>query len=538
MKNLKLKKGLVALTSAALVAVFAVAIPSTASAASTCANTGFIDGAKYVAIEKCTGTDDNGSQFEIRMPAKFNGTLFVYSHGYRYNVNLPAIPVVEPKGSRVDNTAAVSPSEDVAQALLAQGFALAGAGAQRQGWNQNEGVDAAIQVMQIAKDKYAKISKVVTWGNSVGGLTAQAVAEQYPGAVDAVAPMCISDATQAVLDKANGFLWGFKQLFNPAIKGTGYTQGSQGYVEMLTDLGTVLTTLQELQAAITANPVAPAWPATSTVPDALKAIPVRSAVLLLGLINGIPTQSNTYDASSGPAGASETTFGLVISPALAVLENGAQAAILAVMANYDAEMTYGGIVFDNSKTNYATRLGDDAVTFRAGLTGQSGITGMLSYLSALNPAAPRVTANAEAVAKMNSVYQLQGKIEVPTITLSATADHIASAGAAQYLANKYEAAVSNGDAKPGKLLNIWNKPSDEYTEFSSAGAPVTPTVATNGTGHCNYTTSQILAVAKLAASAAKTGKLPSNSAVKAAIKNEPNLFVDPTITPPLLKFYQ
>ena len=538
MKNTKLKKGLIALTSAALVAAFAVAVPASASAAATCANTGFIDGAKYVAYEKCTGTDDNGSKYEIRMPAKFNGTLFVYSHGYRYNVNLPAIPVVEPKGSLVDMSAAVSPSEDVAQALLSQGFALSGAGAQRQGWNQNEGVDAAIQVMQIAKDKYAKINKVVTWGNSVGGLISQAVAEQYPGAVDAVAPMCISDATQAVLDKANGFLWGFEQLFNPAIKGVNYSAGQAGYIEMLTDIQLLLTTLNAMKTEIAANPVSPAWPATSPVSAALKAIPVRSAVLLLGLINGIPTQSSSYDSSSGPVGPLETSFGLAISPALAVLENGAQAAVLAILANYDAEVTYGGVVFDNSKTDYAARLGAEGDIFAAGLTGKSSAAGMLAYLSPLNPAAPRITANAAAVAKMNSVYQLQGKIEVPTITISATADHIASAGAAQYLANKYQAAVSNGDAKPGKLLNIWNKPADEYTEFNSAGTPVTPAATTNGTGHCNYTTSQILAVAKLAASAAKTGKLPSNSAVKAAIKNEPNLFVEPAFKPPLLKFYQ
>jgi pimeloyl-ACP methyl ester carboxylesterase len=538
MKNLKLKKGLVALTSAALVAVFAVAIPSTATAASTCANTGFIDGAKYVAIEKCTGTDDNGSKYEIRMPAKFNGTLFVYSHGIRYNVNLPAIPVVSPKGSLIDYSPEVAPSDSVAEALLSQGFALAGSGATSQGWNLSEGVDAAIQVMQIARDKYSKVSKVVTWGNSLGGLTAQALAEQYPGAIDAAAPMCMADSAQAEITMAGDFLWGMKTFFNPAIKGTNYSAGQAGYVQMLTDLGTVLTTLGELQAAIVANPTAPAWPATSAVPDALKAIPVRSAVLLLGLISGISTQSNTYDASSGPAGASETTFGLVLSPALAVLENGAQAAILAVIANYDMEVRYGGVVFDNSKTNYATRLGDDGVTFRAGLTGQSGITGMLSYLSALNPAAPRVTSSADAVAKMNSVYELQGKIEVPTITISATADHITPAGAAKYLANLYDVSVTNTVSKSGKLLNIWNKPADEYTEFSSAGAPVTPTVATNGTNHCNYTTSQILAVAKLAASAAKTGKLPSNSAVKAAIKNEPNLFVDPNFAPPLLKFRQ
>jgi pimeloyl-ACP methyl ester carboxylesterase len=534
MKNLKLTKGLVALSSAALIAAFTVAVPTVARAADSCVNTSVLSGAKAVSVEKCTGTDGNKSKYEIMMPAKFNGTLMVYSHGIRYNINLPAIPVVSPKGSLINYAAEVAPSEEVAAALLVQGFALAGAGVQTQGWNLEEGVESALQVLTIARDKYSKINKVVTWGNSLGGLTSQALAEQYSGAVDAALPMCIADSAQAEITMAGDFLWGMKTLFNPAIKGTNYSAGQAGYVEMLTDLGTVLTTLQTLQANIAANPTAPAWPSTSTAPAALKGLPVRSIVLLLGLMSGIPTQSNTYDASSGPAGASETTFGLVLSPALAVLENGAEAAILAVIANYDMEVRYGGVVFDNSTTNYAARVAEELDQFAAPLTGRSNATAVLGYLSLM----PRVKANAAAVAKMNSVYQLQGKIEVPTVVLATTADNITPAGAAQYLKNQYEASVASGVSKSGKLLTIWNKPDDSYTQFSSAGAPITPTVKTNGTGHCNYTTSQILAVAKLAASAAKTGKIPSNTAVTAAIKNESNLFVDPNFAPPLLKFRQ
>ena len=534
MKNLKLTKGLITLTSAALIAAFTVALPTVASAADTCVKTSVLSGTKSVSVEKCNGTDGNNSKYEIMMPAKFNGTLMVYSHGIRYNVNLPAIPVVAPKGSLVNYAPEVAPSTEVAAALLAQGFALAGSGVQTQGWNLEEGVDAALQVLTIARDKYSKISKVVTWGNSLGGLTSQALAEQYSGAVDAALPMCIADSAQAEITMAGDFLWGMKTLFNPAIKGTNYSAGQAGYVEMLTDLGTVLTTLQSLQAAIAANPTAPAWPATSTAPAALKALPVRSVVLLLGLMAGVPTQSNTYDASSGPAGSSETTFGLVLSPALAVLENGAEAAILAVIANYDMEVRYGGVVFDNSTTNYVSRVSEELDQYAAALTGRNSALAVLGYLGLI----PRVKANPEAVAKMNSVYQLQGKIDVPTITLATTADNISPAGAAQYLKNQYEASVENGVSKSGKLLTVWNKPDDAYTEFSSAGAPVAPVVKTNGTGHCNYTTSQILAVATLAASAAKTGRLPSSSAVNAAIKNEPNLFVDPNFAPPLLKFRQ
>ena len=539
MKNLKLTKGLVALTSAALVAVFTVAIPTVARADEACTNTTVLSGAKAVTVEKCNGTDENKSKYEIMMPEKFNGTLMVYGHGIRYNVNLPAIPVVAPKGSLIDYSASVSPSEEVTAALLAQGFALAGVGVQVQGWNYEEEAEAMLQLIVIARDKYPKVSKVVAWGNSLGGLATQILNERMPGAIDAAAPMCMSDSAQAEITMAGDFLWGMKTFFNPAIKGTNYSAGQAGYVEMLTDLGTVLTTMGALSAAISADPVTPKWPATAPASTAaLQVLPVRSAILMLGLIAGISTQSNTYDASSGPVGPLETSFGLAISPALAVLENGAQAAILAVIANYDMEIRYGGVVFDNSKTDYAKRLGDDADIFAAALTGKSSTAGMLAYLSPFNPAAPRVTSNPVAVAKMNSQYLLQGNIQVPTIQIAATADHITPPGAAQYLINQYEASVANGVSKSGKLLTIWNKPADEYTKFSSAGAPITPTVTTNGTNHCNYTTSQILAVAKLAASAAKTGKLPSSAAVNAAIKKEPNLFVDPNYTPPLLKFRQ
>ena len=528
MKNTFVKKGLVALISSALVTALAVTAPSAAQAATlTCTKAAN-------KVETCTGTDDNGAKFEIRMPANFNGTLYVYSHGIRNNVNLPPIPVIAPTGSVIDYSPEVAPSATVANALLKQGFALAGSGVSAQGWSLEEGVDGAFQVLQAAKDKYAKVSKVVAWGNSLGGLTAQAFAEQYSGAIDAVLPMCIADSAQSQITMAGDFLWGLKTFFNPAIKGTNYSPGDVGYKEMLGDLQQVLLTMLALQAAIKADPIRPAWPTTSTASPELKAIPVRAAVLLLGLIAGISTQSKTYDESSGPVGPLETTFANALAPALAVLENGAEAATLAVLANYDMEVRAGGVVYDNSKTNFATRLGDNGDIYVAALSGGTARNGMVGYLQFL---APKVTANPAAVARLNSMYQLQGKIELPTITLAAASDHITPGGAVTYLNNQYAAALSAGTAKANMLLNIWNKPADTYTTFDASGA-VTPAVAPNGVGHCNYTASQVLAVAKLAAGAAKTGKLPSMTTAKAAIKNDANLFIDPNYEPPLLKFRQ
>jgi hypothetical protein len=540
MKNINLKKSLVALTTAALVATFAVAVPSAARAAEpTCS---VAPAALYgvANVTTCTGVDEKGSKYEIRMPKNFNGTLFLYSHGIRKGADLPPIPVVAPTGYVVDNSPSVAPSEEVATSLLKQGFALAGAGVQVQGWNLAEQTFATLLLNSAARDKFPKIDKVVGWGNSLGALSTQAVAEQYPGTFDAVGNMCLAESGLAEITMALDLLWGFKSFFDPTIKATGYSAGDAGYKEMLGDIQKVLGVLTALQTAITVNPTSPTWPTTSAVPADFKAIPVRSAVLLLGLISGISTQSKTYDSASGPAGATETTFGLVISPALAVLENSVDAVGLAILANYDMEKRAGGIVYDNSKTNYAARLGDDGDTYAAALSGKTFTGALLSILQA----SPRVTADPAAVARFKTLYDIQGKVTVPTINLTATADHITPPGATQHFINMYEADVSKGKAgvadasKAGLVTTIWNKPSDTYSTFDKDGKPVTPTLAPNGTTHCNFTTSQTLLVAKMLAVSAKSGKSPSASTVAAAIKKDANLFVDPSYQAPLFKYRQ
>jgi len=538
MKNINLKKSLVALTTAALVAALAVVIPTTARAAGPdCSGTALPKYPVYD-VQLCKGTDQFGAKYEIAMPKKFNGTLIVWSHGIRKNSNLPPIPVVAPKGYLVDYSAEIAPSPAIAASLLKQGFALAGSGVQTQGWNLADQVLATTIVIDQAITTFPAIDRVASWGASLGGLSSQILAESNPGLVDAVAPLCLSDSALSEITMAGDFLWGVKTFFDPTIKLSNYSSGTAGYTEMVTDIGKVLTVFGTLAAAIKANPTTPAWPATSTAPATLKGIPVRSAVLLLGLISGVSTQSSTYDSSSGPKGPLETSFGLVISPALAVLENGAEAAILAVVANYDMELRAGGVVFDNSKTNYAARLGDDGDVYAAGLSGKTATAGMLGYLSALNPAAPRVTADASAVAAMKAQGEISGKITVPTITLTATADHITPPGATQYLVNQYKSAIASGDSKKGLLVNIWNKPADEYTKFDAAGSPITPAKPTNGTQHCNFTDSQWMMIAKMLTDSAKSGKAPSAKTVAAAIKKDKNLFVDPNYTAPLLKARQ
>ena len=129
MINKTLKKSLVALTTATMVAALAVAVPTAARAdGPTCSEVAAAT--KYSArnTQLCSGVDQFGAKYEIAMPKKFNGTLIVYSHGIRKNVNLPPLPVIAPKGELIDYSPAIAPSNEVAIALLKQGFALAGSG--------------------------------------------------------------------------------------------------------------------------------------------------------------------------------------------------------------------------------------------------------------------------------------------------------------------------------------------------------------------------------------------------------------------------
>jgi dienelactone hydrolase len=466
--------------------------------------------------------------------------MYLYSHGIRGNHNMPKVPVIRPNGYIVDMAPEVAPGrtvadqEFIAQELLKQGYAVAGSGVSTQGWSVPEAVNNNLQLIVEARSKFPNIKKIVSWGDSLGGHISQSLSEKYD-VIDAAANLHMAGSADSQYTYANDFLWMFKTFFDPSIKGNGYSSGTAGYMEYMGDITKVLTAFGTIQAAIAADPLAPKWPATSKVPAALQAIPVRSAVLLVGLLAGVPVQSNTYDASSGPAGPLETSFGLAISPALGVFENAFTALALALIGNYDAEIRCGGTIFDNTATDYAARLGDNGDVYAAGLSGKTATAGMLAYLNKLNPAAPRVKGTPAAVNCIkNEQSAYTGAVTIPTITISQTADQVTPAGFIQKFKELYEENVASGTAKPGMLLNIWNKPPDTYTKFDAAGKPITPAIPTTGTSHLMYTNADLLIIAKMLANAGKTGKLPSMATAKSAIKKNPNMFIDPDFKPELM----
>ena len=546
--NNSLVKKISLLATSALVAVGLVTIPVAAHAAAPMCAT-----ANYV--ESCGGVTSDGAKYATMVPANFNGTMYLYSHGYRYAIDAPALGY---KVSTILNNPVPAPlpnndptDQSVIKYLLSQGYGIAGSTFSIEGWNADAALATDSELISTFKSKYPNTKKVIAWGESLGGFITQALAEKYPDLISSAGLACPAlGSVEAELTVAGDFLWGMHTFFDSSIKGHNYSAGAAGEAEAQADIAKILGATAEIKASLTTN----TWPHNSgAAGTALAAIPPRSALLLIGLMAGIPTKSAHFDATTGPGSknsAAYTSFALAASPALAVLENGAQSAILGVLATLDLERQTGGAFFDNSKTDYASRLDSDLTTYNAALSGNTAIAGMLAFMNPANPAAPRWTATVGAPAKLRALVQNSGVIKVPTVTLTATSDPAVPAGNTQWLANKYAAqwaaakakaaaaAVSTGKyAAPKQMfLPIWNQAPVHYTTFDGSGSPITTTPAATGTNHCNFTSAQWIGLANILAKAATDGDVAPTSEMRALARKAGGI-VDSRYQAPLLPFY-
>ena len=539
MRTFKFKRSLTLVAVSSLLSITVVSIPTAAQATPVCTTAS--------GVTTCLGATSDTAPYMLMTPANFNGTVYLYSHGYRPNVPVPAgIPGYG--GYTVTNTPEPAPGGDakIIGTLLAKGYAVMGSGFARQGWNADSAIKTNVELIGVFKKQYPKTTKVVAWGNSLGGFITQALAEKYPDLISAAAPLCMASDLTPLMTMAGDALWGIKTFFDPTIKGGNYSAGAAGYAEAMGDLGKVLTVAGAMSAAIAANPTAPAWPATSTVPAALKAIPSRSALVLIGLMSGLPMQSAHFDSTSAPAGlpaSNALSFQLAINPALATLENVTNAAAVGVLFAHDIEQQAGGAVFDNTATDYSARVASERFIWSSALTGEAGVNGLLGYLAAV----PRVKGNPAAIAKLATLTSHTGKVEIPTILFTGTADPVTTPGNQQsvidkyaaYTAEKWAAAKKAGDRKrpANNQLALWNFPPEKYTKFTATGSPDTTVPAATGTNHCNFTVSQYLAIADLLAYAADNGKNMSGGALYTKIRKAGNMTYDRGYSAPKLKYY-
>jgi pimeloyl-ACP methyl ester carboxylesterase len=145
-----------------------VGVPAMA-APQTCGGTG--------SVTTVNGTLSDGATYEIQCPAgTWNGTLFLYSHGYV----APGSP---------------NPAQDVGDPvtgawMLGHGYALAGSSYATTGWAIQQALPDQISTLNVFRSSYGRPRQTVAWGHSLGGIITAGLVQDYPKRFTAALPMC------------------------------------------------------------------------------------------------------------------------------------------------------------------------------------------------------------------------------------------------------------------------------------------------------------------------------------------------------------
>jgi hypothetical protein len=540
MKTISMRKLIAAIGAAALVSTAAVAIaPSAYAAAPTCTKAS--DG-----VETCKGTLSNGADYMIKVPASYKGTFFYWNHGIRFTYPLPGVITV-PQGVEE-----LTPSNVPEAAMLRAGYGLAtydgkSTGGVR-GWNTADRVEMLKELIDTVRAKYT-VKKGVVYGSSQAGSIITPFVEKYPDYADSVGIMAgvtpsIGQSLQALCDA----FYILSVFADPTIKGCAAmgVKGLAGHYAAAAEFGKVVALL----TAWGGNLGQPGL----EYPAALKGsgIPQRSALLLTGLLIGLPAKSAHMDGITTSTLVAEQS----INATVAILENFGEAIATGTFGGQAISELTGPGFYDNTKTDWFGLLDPaDAGRYNLGLSGDDGINGMLGVLSM----APRVKGDPAAIAKLKALDASKFDTTKPVVLLSNEADRLVFAGNSALYVDKaravydaklatYEAArdaakTSDEREAARALKPVWNVASlyamtpETYTKYTAAGTPdFTAAPSPSGVGHQNFTLKQMMAWVKILAHAADTGKVGSPGYLQQYIKRAPGLNSDLDYRPADLKY--
>jgi pimeloyl-ACP methyl ester carboxylesterase len=134
-----------------------------------------VSGAKADTVRTLTGTLPDGATWKAEVPPNWNGTLLLYSHGYRFPGPNDAVDVGDPATGGV---------------LLNQGFALAGSSYAHTGWALQEGIGDQLGVLDEFRQQVGPPDTTIAWGHSLGGIMTAGLVQAAPQRFDGALPMC------------------------------------------------------------------------------------------------------------------------------------------------------------------------------------------------------------------------------------------------------------------------------------------------------------------------------------------------------------
>ncbi len=314
------------------------------------------------------------AKFTIDVPQPWNGTLFLYSHGY-----------VAPGST---NPSSASPDPVTGQWLLAGGYALAASSYSSTGWAIEEALRDQVALLDYFDAHVGKPRRVIAVGVSLGGIITAGLIQAYPDRFDGAMPLCgVLAGGVAAWNTGLDSAYAFKTLLAP---------GSPLQVVNITD--------PEANMKLAADLMAKAGQTAAG----------KARIALMAALAGIPG------------------WFLPTQPEPAPTDYAAQAAAQALWESrvdfpfafgYRAELERraGGNPSWNAGVDYRRQLESspyhDEVTT---LYRDAGLD-LNSDLAALNAGAT-IKPNARAVAYLDRYISFDGAITVPVLTAHTTAD--------------------------------------------------------------------------------------------------------------------
>ena len=383
----------------------------------------------------CTGEID-GAKYSIKLPANWNGTLLLYSHGYRFAAPVP------PANSPVRNDAQVSStdtggsgSDPLSTALLDKGYALAGSSYKSNGWAVADGVKAGEDLHARFVSLVGKPKRTYVWGDSLGGLVTELISEKHPEWVDGAAPMCGAVAgPDDNFDLALDVAYAIKTLIDPGLRLTGYTSADDAAANWKAAAAAVQKAAGDVRGGGTAK------------------------VLAIASIADAPTQTATYDGHD------------LESQVKARVESLLTALAFGTSGRYEVEQRVGGNPSGNVDAGYASRISASELTVIEAAGGNVGeLMGQLA-------SGVRVSPDAAARAAFEKLGDTTGDAQAPTVTLHTEADPLVIVQNETVLGQRTLKEKRSGD-----LSQFYIRAPSTYSE--STRAPY-------GAGHCNFSDQQ------------------------------------------------
>ncbi|WP_446750655.1 alpha/beta hydrolase family protein [Streptomyces sp. WZ-12] len=323
------------------------------------------------------GTLASGATYVLDAPAHWNGTLLLFSHGYR--------------AAGSSNPAEDASDARTARLLLAEGYALAGSSYATTGWAVAQAVPDQLATFDAFTARIGRAQRTIAWGQSYGGLVTTALAERHPDRLDGSLSTC--GLVQGGVANWNSTLdpvFALKTLLAP------------GSRIPLTRLGSQ------------ANARAAARALTGAVTRAQRSATGRARIALAAALHNIPgwndpaqTRPAPTDYTAQQANQYQAMTGLLAMPAFSWRR--------------EAEHRAGGSPSWNTGVNYAALLRRSADYPEVKALYKAAGRSLAHDLATLNKA-PRLHADPSAVAYLTRNIAFTGRLRKPQLDIHTAGD--------------------------------------------------------------------------------------------------------------------